>query len=80
MSEVKVVPWDPGHDITILGMPINYPGSGAQGIAAWGAAAERLQTALERVTALTDAQTAAGTPFIAQVLGRMQSKPPVALQ
>ena len=38
MSVVKVVPWDPSHGITILGVPINYPGSGAQGIAAWGVA------------------------------------------
>ena len=58
MSAVKVVPWDPSHGITILGVPINYPGSGAQGIAAWGVATECLQTALERVTSLTDAQTA----------------------
>ena len=80
MTDVKVVPWDPGHGITVLGVPINYPGSGAQGSAAWGAAAERLQMALERVTALTDDRRTDCTPFIAQVLGRVQSKPPVALQ
>jgi hypothetical protein len=40
MSEVKVVPWDARHGITILGVPINYPGSAAQGMAAWGVATE----------------------------------------
>ena len=58
LTDVKVMAWDARHGITILGVPINYPGSSAQGTAAWTMATEKLHATLERVTSLTDAQTA----------------------
>jgi hypothetical protein len=58
LQQVTIVPWDPGHGITILGVPINYPGANAQNTKAWNTATEKLYATLERVTGLTDAQTA----------------------
>ena len=58
LAEVRQVPWDANSGITILGVPINFPGSSTQTVAAWDRATDSLQATRERVTGLADAQTA----------------------
>jgi hypothetical protein len=58
MGEVRTVPWDSKTGITVLGVPINYPGSMAQSNSAWDQATSKLKITLENVTSVTDAQTA----------------------
>jgi hypothetical protein len=58
LADVRLVPWDPKNGITVLGVPINFPGSSTQTSAAWDRATGSLQATLDKVTGLADAQTA----------------------
>jgi len=55
---VRVVPWAPQHGVTVLGVPVNFPGSTAYAEMFWGATTDKLQAALDRVTKLVDSQCA----------------------
>jgi hypothetical protein len=55
---VKKKKFCPLKKVLVLGVPINYPGTDTQSTKAWTTATEKLHATLERVTGLTDAQTA----------------------
>ena len=42
---VKLIPWRPSEGITVLGVPVNYPGSTAYAEAFWGALLAQLREA-----------------------------------
>jgi hypothetical protein len=53
-----VVPWTAKEGVTILGVPINYPGSHAYADKYWEQVVEKLRRAVQRVTDLVDPQCA----------------------
>ena len=55
---VKIIPWTPKHGVTILGVPINFPGSTAYSESFWHGLMNTLQAATARVTSQLDPQCA----------------------
>ena len=55
---VRVVPWAPQHGVTVLGIPVHYPGSTAYAETFWEETTAKLEKAIELVTQLTDTQCA----------------------
>ena len=55
---IPCVPWRPDTGFTVLGIPVCYPGSHAYARGAWAAVNGRLETAVDLVTGLADAQLA----------------------
>jgi hypothetical protein len=56
--DLEVVPWSAKEGVTILGVPINYPGSQAYADKYWVQVVEKLRRAVQRVTDLVDPQCA----------------------
>ena len=50
MDNVRLIPWEAGKGVTVLGTPINFPGGRAQSKKAWQEATTRLKTTLASVT------------------------------
>ena len=55
---VKLIPWRPSEGITVLGVPVNYPGSTAYAEVFWGALLAQLREATDKLTAQVDPQCA----------------------
>ena len=58
ITDMTLVPWDPKHGITLLGSPINFPGSTASQDAAWRKASEALEKTTALLGKMSDAQLA----------------------
>ena len=56
--QVKKVPWTAQHGLTVLGVPVNFPGSTAYAEAFWKSTVEKLRLAVEKATAQVDPQCA----------------------
>ena len=56
--DVHLVPWTPDSGITVLGIPVSYPGTHHEHIRHWSKATTSLLEATEKVTKVVDAQTA----------------------
>lgn len=55
-QDVKIIPWSPPNGITVLGVPVNYPGTTAYAQRFWDDLLGRLREATERLTGQIDPQ------------------------
>jgi hypothetical protein len=53
-----VTPWEPNAGITVLGVPINHPGSSVKAEIAWAEATTKIEAAAAQITQLADSQVA----------------------
>ena len=57
-AEVKCIPWEPESGVTVLGVPINFPGSHSYAESYWTKVVDNLRAAIEKVTDVVDSQCA----------------------
>ena len=58
MDNARLIPWEAGKGVTVLGTPIIFPGGRAQLEKAWRKGTTRLKTTLASVTQAVDTQVA----------------------
>ena len=57
-SDVTTVPWVPESGVVVLGTPVGYPGGDAFALDHWDRINSRLDTTIQTVTSIADAQLA----------------------
>ena len=58
MQGVPVVPWQPGSGWTVVGVPVDFPGSTTFGSQVWEETIDKLTVELDRTTEFPDLQIA----------------------